>query len=246
MAKNPLRAAVEIVEVSAVVCARVVGQKKSRLIQVFALSHHQDRLYFMSLKGRPSADVSFRRDADGNKKQIHYFCIDSELVYWNFFLDFGPLNLGQLYRFCVKLNQKLVTLPNHLVCFYCSTAPAKRANAVCLICCWQVLYLNRSPEEAFNGFRVASSVPFPNVSDIANASVPPRSTRANPTISPLPSFHDASPCACTYELTVLDCLRGLAKARSYGFFDFDNFDVEEYEHFEQVEVSIVGKMVALG
>lgn len=209
MSKNPLRSAVEIVE---------------------------DRLYFISLKGRPSPDACVRRDSDGKKRQIHYFCIDHELVYWNFFLDFGPLNLGQLYRFCTKLNQKLVNLQNHIICFYCSNTPAKRANAVCLICCWQLLYLNRSPEEALNGFRVAlastAQFPFP---DAENASAPPLSKRANPTISPLPVFHDASPCACNYQLTILDCLRGLAKAHSYGFFDFDNFDVQEYEHFEQVE-----------
>ncbi|KAH8078809.1 protein tyrosine/serine/threonine phosphatase [Aureococcus anophagefferens] len=35
------------------------------------------------------------------------FSIDDTLVYWNFFLDFGPLNLGQLYRFCTMLNAKL-------------------------------------------------------------------------------------------------------------------------------------------
>lgn len=57
------------------------------------------------------------------------------------------------------------------------------------------------------------------------------------TFSPIPPFHDASPCECTYSLTILDCLRGLAKARMYNFFNFDNFDIKEYEWFEQVEVS---------
>lgn len=28
-------------------------------------------------------------------------------AYWNFFLDFGPLNLGQLYRFCQIMSNKL-------------------------------------------------------------------------------------------------------------------------------------------
>jgi hypothetical protein len=32
-------------------------------------------------------------------------------------------------------------------------------------------------------------------------------------------------------------MRGLAKARSYNFFNFDEFNIEEYEHYEQVEVS---------
>lgn len=65
-------------------------------------------------------------------------------------------------------------------------------------------------------------------------------TENTSTTSALPPFHDASPCACTYDLTIMDCLCGLAKAKLYRFFDFvdlDDFDVEEYEHFEQVEVS---------
>ena len=57
------------------------------------------------------------------------------------------------------------------------------------------------------------------------------------TTSIVPPFHDASPGVCTYDLTVMDCLRGLAKARLYGFFDFNDFNVQEYEYFEQVEVS---------
>jgi cell division cycle 14 len=41
--------------------------------------------------------------------------------------------------------------------------------------------------------------------------------------------------ACTYNLTILDTLRGLAKARECRFFDFNKFNIEEYEHYEQVE-----------
>ncbi len=33
----------------------------------------------------------------------------------------------------------------------------------------------------------------------------------------------------------MDTLRGLAKARDCKFFDFENFDIDDYEHFEQVE-----------
>jgi protein-tyrosine phosphatase len=40
---------------------------------------------------------------------------------------------------------------------------------------------------------------------------------------------------CIFQLTILDTLRGLYRAREYGFFDFATFNVEEYEHFEQVE-----------
>lgn len=211
------------------------------------LNFCQNRLYFLALQSRPSPEASTSCDADGKERQIHYFCIDNELVYWNFFLDFGPLNLGQLYRFCTKLNQKLNAFPDHVICFISCNAPAKRANAVCLICSWQVLYLNRLPEDAFNGFCLAHpraySDPSPTKqkTDTQNnngASKSPLSRRSNPSIAPLPPFHDASPCACSFDLSVLDCLRGLAKARRCKFFDFESFDVDEYEHFEQVEVSL--------
>jgi len=183
----------------------------------------EDHLYFIALRSQPRSDLK-----SSSGKPIHFFNIDSELVYWNFFLDFGPLNLGQLYRFCVKLNQKLQTLSNHCIVFYTSTVPAKRANGIYLICSWQLLYLGRSPEEAHAGF-----VRDGTLTTTKNSSQPPKVPSA--TICALPPWHDASPSTCTYELTIMDCLRGLSLAHWYKFFDFDTFNVEEYEHFEQVE-----------
>lgn len=43
----------------------------------------------------------------------------------------------------------------------------------------------------------------------------------------------------------MDCLRGLSLAHWYKFFDFDTFNVEEYEHFEQVEVRHEGYIIRL-
>lgn len=171
-------------------------------------------------------------------RRIHYFSIDNELVYWNFFLDFGPLNLGQLYRFCSKLNSKLSDprLSNRTICFHSRTAPSKRTNAIYLICAWQILYLNRSPEEACQAF-LGAILPEYNKSESRQNS--PRSVselRVGKTLADIPPFHDASPCQCTYNLNLLDTLRGLAKARMHNFFDFDKFPIDEYEHFEQVEV----------
>lgn len=61
-----------------------------------AVEFIRDRLYYVTLRAVP-------RERPG----AHFFCIDDELVYWNFFLDFGPLNLGQTYRFCQILSHKL-------------------------------------------------------------------------------------------------------------------------------------------
>lgn len=209
-----------------------------------------DRLYYTALKSHPPQDATSststtRNGGSSKKRLVHFFNIDNELVYWNFFLDFGPLNLGQLYRFCTKLNDKLSStdprLATKIICFYSSTAPAKRVNATFLICAWQVLYLDRTPEEAYHGFRTDNASVGRSKPPSNNCSCPPKVAKdalliaSLPGLQQLPPFHDASPCACTYDLTVLDCLRGLAKARVYRYFDFEDFDVEEYEYFEQVE-----------
>jgi hypothetical protein len=112
--------------------------------------------------------------------------------------------------------------------------------------------LDRSPEDAWAGFEGFSTPPVngrrPSLdedNDGTNGgasagqrmSLPPVSqSQGTVTIAPLPPWHDASPCACTYDLTIFDCLKGFQKARMHGFYDPETFDVEEYEHFEQVEV----------
>jgi cell division cycle 14 len=222
------------------------------------------------------------RNKQGKKISVHFFNIDNELVYWNFFLDFGPLNLGQLYRFCTKLNHKLYkdnssdsvkestpsttttdatdtdTSTDSCICFYSAQTQAQRANAIFLICAWQVLHLNRTPAQAFRGFSFASSSSSKNndshdhdkerlrpsstsnsSSSSSSSSIPPTvplTSIGKATVGPLLPFHDASPCACTYQLHLMHCLQGLQKAKRFNFFNWDTFDIDEYEHFEQVEV----------
>ena len=185
------------------------------------------------------------------KVPVKCFNIDEELIYWNFFLDFGPLNLGQLFRFTVKLNNLLVEQSKNdkshpVILFYSSTIPAKRTNAIYLICAWQVLEMKRTPEQAFFAFQYyldheEDDPPTLSTSSSRRrrCSLPPPTPLTSigkATLAPLPPFHDASPVACTYELNLMDCLEGLVKARQLNFFNWDGFNVEEYEFFEQVEV----------
>eukprot|EP00955_Chlamydomonas_euryale_P105635 365654-Chlamydomonas_euryale.AAC.3 len=55
---------------------------------------------------------------------------------------------------------------------------------------------------------------------------------------PFVPFRDASCGVSTFHLTVLDCLRGIQKARDVGFIDWNSgastWSIDEYEHFEQV------------
>lgn len=273
--KNPLRGAVEILH---------------------------GKLYYAALASPPSSSKLVVKDPRNPARKVNLkcFCIDDELVYWNFFKDFGPLNLGQLFRFTAQLNRLLQqqqqqerklkqqkqfqNYPSEdssppAILFWSSTNPSKRANAIYLICAWQVLELRRTPEQALHGFfgwqQESDQLAFARTSSrrrrrhqrhkakedysegdeeteeeeeevkaiptsgaLAGGSWPPQQPLTGigkATVAPLPPFHDASPIPCTYDLTIRHCLEGLVQAKYHGFFDFSTFDVDEYEHFEQVE-----------
>ncbi|XP_037088137.1 dual specificity protein phosphatase CDC14A-like, partial [Pollicipes pollicipes] len=172
-------------------------------ILVCASEFIPDRLYFVTLRSylRPKSTAN-----------THYFSVDDELVYENFYCDFGPLNLGMLYRYCFKLGRKLksVTHAKKKIVHYTSMDSKKRANAAYLISSYAVIFLGRSPEEAFR----------------------PLVGGNNPTLSP---FRDAAFGPSTFNLTLLDCLNGLQKALKFRFVDFNDFDVDEYEQYEKVQ-----------
>jgi cell division cycle 14 len=170
----------------------------------------------------------------------------------SFYADFGPLNLAMLYRYCCKLNKKLKVSHLHWlnpwtwkncglpkkssslirkrVVHYTSFEQRKRANAAFLISSYavssellawsncfvlkflvlfKIIYLKKTPEEAYKPLISGNIAPY------------------------LP-FRDASFGGSTYNLTLFDCLNGLHKALLNGFFDFERFDVDEYEHYEVV------------
>jgi cell division cycle 14 len=81
------------------------------------------RLYWVSLSTAP---------ATASHPSKSFFCIDSDLIYWNFFLDFGPLNLGHLYRYCALLNSKLSEpkLKDKVIYHYCANHPHKVSTLI--------------------------------------------------------------------------------------------------------------------
>ncbi|KAG1689471.1 hypothetical protein DVH05_025398 [Phytophthora capsici] len=139
----------------------------------------------------------------------HFFSIDDELMYWNFYLDFGPLNLGHTFVFSETLNKKLAAAAKagEVVYFFSSTQPQRRANAVCILGCWAVLFQGMSAEKAYEPFQRMR----------------------------FPPFHDATPSVCTFNLTILDCLKGLERAMNNNYISIKTFDLHEFQHFERVE-----------
>lgn len=165
----------------------------------------KDRLYFVTLR------TSVRPKSTSN---THYFSVDDELVYENFYSDFGPLNLAMLYRYCEKLNRKLQVhsagTSKKKIVHYTTMDPQKRVNAAFLIGSYAIIYLKKTPEQAYKPLVGGSNPPF------------------------LP-FRDASYGVSVYHINLMDCLQAIYKAHMLGFFNFDDFDVDEYEYFEKVK-----------
>ncbi|XP_076279596.1 cell division cycle protein 14 isoform X6 [Lasioglossum baleicum] len=163
----------------------------------------KDRLYFITLR------TTIKPKSTPN---THYFSIDDELVYENFYNDFGPLNLAMLYHYCQKVNKKLkaVTLKKKKIIHYTTMDPEKRLNAAFLIGSYAILYLKRTAEDAFNCLTSSPNCPFI-------------------------MFRDASVGTPCFQISLSECLSAIYKCHRLGFFNFQDFRVKEYEYFERVE-----------
>lgn len=112
------------------------------------------------------------------------FSTDSEFVYDPFRSDFGPLNLGHVWRYCEKVHKLLPTKHSTRTNQYvhsCAHDRGKRANSIFLICCYLMVMHGYTPDQAW--------LPFNKV-------------RLTP-------FRDATYGLCQYSLLIIDCLRGL-------------------------------------
>jgi cell division cycle 14 len=150
------------------------------------------RLYWVSDKQPPV------------RPKTHWFSVDESLVYQPQHLDFGPLDLGMIVRYC-RLVQNLLQDARYermILVHYTSCVPAKRSNSALLACAFQVLVRNLSPEHSWKPF-----------SDLSRF---------------LP-FRDAGTDPNKFELFILDCLHALSKAQSLNWLDFQTFDLDDYQ-----------------
>ena len=56
----------------------------------------KDRLYFVTCSRKPASTPD-----------LHFFTIDNVFVYIGYNMDFGPLNLAMVTKYCRKINRKL-------------------------------------------------------------------------------------------------------------------------------------------
>ncbi|RHY35519.1 hypothetical protein DYB32_000043 [Aphanomyces invadans] len=159
-----------------------------------------NKLYYTSVSALPKST-----------EDMLYFSIDNQLIYWNYCLDFGPLNIGHVFRFHDIVQDAFAQAARvgatTKVCLFSSTNGQRRANAVCLLGCWGILFHDMTAATAWTPF-----------SDLR-----------------FPPFHDATDFECTYDLSIKNCLDGLEKAKANQYINTATFNVDEYQFYEKVE-----------
>ncbi|XP_063392629.1 tyrosine-protein phosphatase cdc-14-like [Cydia fagiglandana] len=168
---------------------------------VFKTEYIKNILYFAIL--RQDRGIKSRPD-------IHYFSIDKELVYENYFSDFGPVNLGCVYKYCKLLSEKLkLFLNKQTIVHYTSSDQRKAANAAFLMGCYGVLVLGLSPKDALKPLTMNGSIIYR-------------------------PFQDATDGDPVFTITILDCLKGIKKAQDLGFFNLKDFNYDDYNRLDKI------------
>ncbi|EPS29972.1 Tyrosine-protein phosphatase cdcA [Penicillium oxalicum] len=194
------------------------------------IEYIQDRLYLASYDSTPSSRTPFpfpteqpkspsKRSARAQpatpstkRRSPVYFTVDDTLLYNAFHADFGPLHIGHLYRFAVLFHEILGDPANsdRPVVFYSKTDARSRANAACLVACYMVLIQSWPPHLA--------------LAPIA---------QADPPYMP---FRDAGYSQADFILNIQDVVYGVWKAKEQGLCGLRDFNLEEYEKFERVDM----------
>mmetsp|Transcript_67917 Transcript_67917/g.167728 ORF Transcript_67917/g.167728 Transcript_67917/m.167728 type:complete len:523 (+) Transcript_67917:322-1890(+) len=141
--------------------------------------------------------------------KLFFFSSDLQERYQSFCADFGPVNLGILHRFCQFVHSKYTDprLKSRTMVYYTDEDTAIRTNAAYLLGGYMMLFHGLSPAEAWRPFSL----------------IQPR---------PWQGFRDATYCAPTYTICLLDCFEALYKAVQLGWYRVADFDLEEYEYWE--------------
>ncbi|KAF3927392.1 hypothetical protein ABW21_db0205422 [Orbilia brochopaga] len=160
------------------------------------------RLYLASYSSPPTSSTT--------RGPIFFTC-DDRLFYNKFHMDFGPFNIGHLYRFAVCLHDYMSARENknRQIVFWSRSDPKSRANAACLVTAYLVLCQDWAPHAA--------------LAPIAQLD------------PPLMPFRDAGYSQADYMISVQDVLYGIFRAKENRLLSLKYFDVDAYERFERVD-----------
>ena len=171
----------------------------------------QGQLYFTSHSTRAQTVKAI-----AGRPELFFFSTVEPESYRAFCDDFGPTDLAGVVTFCRSI-WTLLKDPRRKgrpVVYYTEADSETLSNAAFLLGAYLVLVEGMSPEDAV--------APF---------------SRIQP--SPFRAFRDATYLESDFDLSILDCLRGLSRGARAGFFDLATFDVEQFIRDEDLGLSLM-------
>ena len=161
------------------------------------------------------------------------FVPDEAIQYHPLCDDFGPMNMSSVIKFVRQLDHELESYSDCTLLYAVDESKRSLTNAVFLLGSFMILRLSMSPEEVDKGF----------------AWLEPGMVEA---------YRDATFSAPDFDLTLMDCWRGLAKGVKLGWVGLpdstDHYlwgavDVDEYELYDSplngdLHEIVPGKLVA--
>ena len=164
------------------------------------------KLAYLSIDGEAFEAFSHAATSKGFKLISSKF----HQQYWPLCLDFGPVSISVVWRFCTLIRKALEREEKTgRALVYCieSDGPS-RANASFLLASFLILHQKYTADDA--------AAPFDE--EFAPFS--------------LPGFRDATYTPQDFNLTLRDCLHGLAEAVRHNWFDMSSFQLRQYEWLE--------------
>jgi len=139
-----------------------------------------------------------------------YFTTDESFIYTPLKDDNGPLNLGLMYKYCKLLRDKMQDAINKDKKLYHATNgdEVTRTNAAILAGAFMIMVMKKSADDTWACLKGLKH--------------------------PFTKFHDCWKSANTPGVSLLDCYRAIQKAIDHRFYDFDTFNVAEYDTRQEV------------
>jgi cell division cycle 14 len=156
-----------------------------------------------------SSNVSGMQELKDSLQELDFTYVSSDIhrKYVPFALDFGPVNIAIIHRFCIAFAKQLASAKTLLIYTFENTYQT-RSNSCLLLAAFMMLNQGWSLDKAAALF-CSSNLPFPLV-----------------------PFRDATFQKADFGLDLLDCLSGLARASELGWYEQKSFDLALYEELE--------------
>ena len=139
------------------------------------------------------------------QRDVYFFSSDFHEDYVPFHQDFGPVNIGVVYQFCKLVTSKISDprLGDRVCTYYAESDGPRRTNAAFLLGAYLIIMHGWTPEDSHQKFH-----------------------ELDPEM--LLKFQHALSSPSHFQLSVLDCLRGLKRAMDSNWFSMETFDLDRY------------------